>query len=222
MGLKKRKATQKNNLMTKRKPEETEEGSYPKKVKSGTTVVDKVMLAIRHEKNYLGSSRQSIVKLLKELFQYENDKAVKKALKTGVEKGVLVCENKTRFKVAGDAEYEMPPTERVDIHTIYEGDTKGAQVENGDMVEISYIGSLVFDDGKFKEFERGSKFLFQVGAGDVIKGMDRGVLGARLKEVRNVLIPSKLAYGKKGSGPDVPPDSDLKFEITMKRISNVA
>ena len=137
MGLKKRKYTQKNNLMTKRKPEETEEGSsgsgstgraspralLPRK-SSQALPVDKVMLTIRHEKNYLGSSRQSIVKLLKELFQYENDKAVKKALKTGVERGVLVCVNKTRFKVAGDAEYEMLPTERVYINTIYEGYAK--------------------------------------------------------------------------------------------------
>jgi FKBP-type peptidyl-prolyl cis-trans isomerase len=208
--------------MSKRKPEEegSEKGPAKKAKAGGGTVIDKICACIRHEKNYLGSSRQAIVKLLKELYQYDNDNAVKKALKSAVEKKQLVCENKTRFKVAGE-EYEIPASEIVDIKVVSEGSADGARAEKGDVVQINYIGHLLLEGGGLKEFERGNKFEFQVGAGDVIKGMDRGVVGARLHETRNVSIPSNLAYGKKGSGPDVPPESNLMFRITLVKISSV-
>ena len=35
---------------------------------------------------------------------------------------------------------------------------------------------------------------------------------------RRLTIPPSLGYGKRGSGKDIPPDSTLVFEVTLKSI----
>jgi FKBP-type peptidyl-prolyl cis-trans isomerase len=182
-----------------------------KKIKGKLNTISMIIEAIRSEKHHEGSSRQFIKKYLKEQHQYENDNFINRALQGGIEKGQLHS-NKTRFKVKGDPEYEEPAEMKVEIEEVKEG--TGDPCEAGDNVSIDYIGYLKLKDSK-KEFERGKKFQFQVGAGDVIKGMDSGTLGLKLGGSRWVNIPSKLGYGGKGSGPDLPPHSDLRFLITL-------
>ena len=53
--------------MSKRKSDDTVANGSSKKSK-GKSVLDMIVDAIRHEKNHLGSSRQSIIKNLKELY----------------------------------------------------------------------------------------------------------------------------------------------------------
>jgi FKBP-type peptidyl-prolyl cis-trans isomerase len=67
-------------------------------------------------------------------------------------------------------------------------------------------------------FDQGSNFKFQVGAGDVIKGMDQSVMGMKVGGERTVRIPPSLGYGKRGSGPEIPPSSTLIFEFLLQSI----
>ncbi len=64
----------------------------------------------------------------------------------------------------------------------------------------------------------GTNFAFQVGEGEVIKGLDAGVLGMRVGGRRTVTIPSSLGYGKRGSKPDIPPNAVLIFDITLNSV----
>ncbi len=43
-------------------------------------------------------------------------------------------------------------------------------------------------------------------------------VGMREGGTRTLIVPPKLGYGKKGSGKDIPPDSTLRFVITLKRL----
>jgi FKBP-type peptidyl-prolyl cis-trans isomerase FkpA len=70
----------------------------------------------------------------------------------------------------------------------------------------------------FKEFDRSANFSFRLGVGEVIKGWDEGCKGMREGGVRRLLVPSHLGYGRQGAGKDIPPNSDLVFEVTMKRV----
>ncbi|NML61558.1 hypothetical protein HHL21_10800 [Massilia sp. RP-1-19] len=60
---------------------------------------------------------------------------------------------------------------------------------------------------------------FQLGAGRVIKGWDQGVAGMKVGGKRTLIIPSHLAYGKRGAGGGViPPESDLIFEVELLQV----
>ena len=61
-------------------------------------------------------------------------------------------------------------------------------------------------------------FSFPLGEGDVIKGWDIGMVGIRVGEVRKLIVPAKLGYGRRGS-TTIPPDSELHFTVKCHKIT---
>lgn len=60
---------------------------------------------------------------------------------------------------------------------------------------------------------------FQLGAGKVIKGWDQGVAGMKVGGKRTLIIPSHLAYGKRGAGGGmIPADADLIFDVELLQV----
>lgn len=101
------------------------------------------------------------------------------------------------------------------IRTVKKG--TGPAVKEGDTVRIRYIGQLA---GKKSIFDKNltDGFTFTVGEGTVVKGLARGVSGMKKDEKRKLIVPSELAYGKEGSGTEIPPDSDLLFTIELLEV----
>lgn len=102
------------------------------------------------------------------------------------------------------------------IEVLDEGE--GKAIENGDNASVHYIGTL--EDGtKFdSSIDRGVPFDFSLGAGQVIKGWDLGVLGMKIGEKRKLVIPSILAYGENGIPGAIPPNATLIFEVELLAI----
>ena len=69
-------------------------------------------------------------------------------------------------------------------------------VQDGDLVDVHYDGTL--DDGSTfnSSRERGAPFSFTVGTGQVIPGFDDAVRGLKVGESRTVRILSADAYGE--------------------------
>ncbi len=94
----------------------------------------------------------------------------------------------------------------------------GAEAKAGQTVDVHYTGTLK-DGTKFdSSHDRGRPFSFQLGAGRVIKGWDEGVAGMKVGGKRKLVIPSELAYGKRGAGGVIPPDAELTFVVELLKV----
>lgn len=96
----------------------------------------------------------------------------------------------------------------------------GAVAEPGNTVKVHYTGWLQNADGsrgrKFdSSLDRGEPLSFPLGEGRVIKGWDEGVRGMKEGGRRRLVIPSALAYGARGAGGSIPPNSTLIFEVEL-------
>jgi FKBP-type peptidyl-prolyl cis-trans isomerase len=95
----------------------------------------------------------------------------------------------------------------------------GSEAVAGQTVSVHYTGWLNENGQKGKKFDssvdRGQPFIFPLGAGRVIKGWDQGVAGMKVGGQRTLMIPSDLAYGARGSGVVIPPNSDLIFDVEL-------
>ena len=94
----------------------------------------------------------------------------------------------------------------------------GAEAKAGNTVDVHYTGTLK-DGKKFdSSLDRGKPFSFKLGAGQVIKGWDEGVAGMKVGGKRKLVIPSDLAYGKRGAGGVIPPDAELTFIVELLKV----
>lgn len=88
----------------------------------------------------------------------------------------------------------------------------GATLASGQTVGMRYVGSFangeVFDSNP----EPKPIFSFKLGAGQVIKGWDLGLVGMKVGGRRQLIIPPELAYGPNDYGP-IPGNSVLVFTV---------
>lgn len=94
----------------------------------------------------------------------------------------------------------------------------GPAAATGDTVVVEYTGWL--DDGTMfdSSLSRQAPFTLVLGAGEVIDGWDEGLQGMQVGGTRQLVIPSKLGYGDRGSPPTIPPGATLIFQVTLVRI----
>jgi FKBP-type peptidyl-prolyl cis-trans isomerase FkpA len=92
----------------------------------------------------------------------------------------------------------------------------------GDYVEVHYTGWLHDEtaaDNRGNKFDssvdRGEKFHFRLGAGQVIKGWDQGVAGMLIGEKRELTLSPDMGYGDRGAGNAIPPGATLVFEVEL-------
>lgn len=100
----------------------------------------------------------------------------------------------------------------------------GATATTGRVLTVNYTGWL-YDptaaESKGRQFDSSlspgrTPFQFTLGAGNVIRGWDQGVVGMRVGGRRRLIIPPELAYGPQGAGNGtIPPNATLVFDIEL-------
>lgn len=96
----------------------------------------------------------------------------------------------------------------------------GVEAKNGDKLVVHYTGTLL-DGTKFdSSLDRNQPFPVTLGAGQVIKGWDLGLVGMKVGEKRKITIAPELAYGASGV-PNSPigPNATLVFEVELLKIN---
>lgn len=89
----------------------------------------------------------------------------------------------------------------------------------GDTIAVQYIG--YFEDGRvFDTSLKGEKkpFAFKLGAGQVIQGWDIGLQDMKQGAMRRLYVPAALAYGARGAGSTIPPNTNLIFDVQLVAI----
>ncbi|MCK5903080.1 MAG: FKBP-type peptidyl-prolyl cis-trans isomerase [Cocleimonas sp.] len=129
-------------------------------------------------------------------------------------------QNEKEARVIGNLQASIPFT-KTDVKV---GD--GATAKTGQNVSVHYTGWLYqpnsakqhgkkFDSSR----DRGTAFVFPLGAGRVIKGWDQGVVGMKVGGQRTLIIPANMAYGSRGAGRDIPPNATLIFDVELVAIN---
>ena len=95
---------------------------------------------------------------------------------------------------------------------------EGAEAKQYDIVNVNYTGTLTNGNVFDSSLNRGrSPFRFTVGAGQVIKGWDDGLIGMKVGGKRKLTIPPSMGYGNRNMGA-IPANSTLIFEIDLLSI----
>jgi FKBP-type peptidyl-prolyl cis-trans isomerase len=91
----------------------------------------------------------------------------------------------------------------------------GAEATAGKQVTVHYVGTLTNGSKFDSSRDRNEGFSFQLGAGQVIQGWDKGVAGMKVGGLRKLTIPPEMGYGARGFPPVIPPNSTLVFEVEL-------
>ncbi|MFD7644311.1 FKBP-type peptidyl-prolyl cis-trans isomerase [Kitasatospora sp. NPDC059795] len=104
------------------------------------------------------------------------------------------------------------PTE-LKSHVLIQG--KGRKIESGEKVVVQYTGALYKDGKKFdSSLDRNQAYSFATGAGSVIEGWDKGIVGQNIGSRIELVIPASLAYKDQASN-GIPANSTLVFVIDI-------
>ncbi len=96
----------------------------------------------------------------------------------------------------------------------------GPAAKTGDQVAVQYVGVLRDTGKEFdSSWKRNQPFNLQLGAGQVIKGWDKGLVGMKAGGRRRLTIPPELAYGATGQPPTIPANAALVFDVDMTTIA---
>lgn len=96
----------------------------------------------------------------------------------------------------------------------------GAEVKNPEEMRAYYIGWN--DKGKvFDSSIDGESLKAPIPVSGVIEGWLQGVVGMKIGGVRELTIPSELAYGDQSQGEDIPAGAALKFIVKAIEPSDI-
>lgn len=113
------------------------------------------------------------------------------------------------IKGTNNSALEQPSTSQNTMDTV---------AKNGDTLVMNYTGRLtdgtVFDSNVDPKFSHVTPFEFKLGAGQVIKGWDEGLLGMKVGEKKTLTIPPEKGYGAQAQGP-IPANSTLIFDVEL-------
>jgi len=92
----------------------------------------------------------------------------------------------------------------------------GDKATAGQTAVVHYVGISASTGEEFDaSWNRGDTFSFPLGAGYVIQGWDRGVVGMKIGGRRRLVIPSHLGYGDQGAGGVIKPGETLIFVVDL-------
>ena len=95
----------------------------------------------------------------------------------------------------------------------------GSLPKAGDYVSLHFVAKRL-DGTPFQSSEPDEPFIFQVGYRQVIRGWDIGIRQFPVGSKGTIFLPARLAYGQRGAGDKVPPNTPLQIDVEVLKILN--
>merc|ERR1711964_125642 len=133
---------------------------------------------------------------------------------------ICVCVLALHLVIAAEEKKEEKKVKRLQIGVKKRVDPEKCKMKSkkGDVLKMHYTGKLE-DGSQFdSSHSRNEAFEFTLGAGQVIKGWDQGLLGMCEGEKRKLVIPPDMGYGSRGAPPKIPGEAVLIFEVELLKI----
>ena len=102
-----------------------------------------------------------------------------------------------------------------EIEIISDKPGDGKKIIHHSWVQIEYTGSFESGDVFDTNVGKNRPLVVQIGMKEVIPGFEQGIIGTTKGTKRKIKIPAELAYGEKGGGDVIPPNTDLIFEFEI-------
>jgi peptidylprolyl isomerase len=95
----------------------------------------------------------------------------------------------------------------------------GVEAVSGKNVSVHYVG-VAWSTGKQFDasWDRDEPFDFGLGAGQVISGWDKGVVGMKVGGRRKLTIPPDMGYGSQGAGGVIKGGETLVFVVDLLNV----
>ena len=121
-------------------------------------------------------------------------------------------------KLEGTKLVNFTPVSSVsDLQVIDLVEGNGDVVPEGATITAHYTGALCADGTIFQSsHDFGNPVTF--GLHQVIAGWTKGVPGMKVGGTRRLVIPAAMAYGSRSPSANIPPNSDLVFDIELVAI----
>ena len=111
----------------------------------------------------------------------------------------------------------MPLATVTELQSIDLVEGTGEAVPAQATITAHYTGALAVDGTIFQSSHDGGQPA-TFGLYQVIAGWTQGVPGMKVGGTRRLIIPSALAYGSRRAAANIPPNSDLVFDIELLEI----
>ncbi|CAL1588000.1 unnamed protein product [Knipowitschia caucasica] len=109
--------------------------------------------------------------------------------------------------------------DKVQIRTLHKPESCVRAAAASDFVRYHYNGTLLTGQVFDSSYSRNATYDTYLGQGDLIPGVEEGLLGMCVGEWRVLIVPPFLGYGVNGSGL-VPPQATLLYEVLMIDVFN--
>ena len=93
----------------------------------------------------------------------------------------------------------------------------GDPVHSGQNITFHYILKVGEERILIDSHKLSKPFTCTLGKGELIPGLEKGLLGMRLNETRLITVPPEEGYGEQGSYP-IPPNATIIFDVELLEV----
>lgn len=151
---------------------------------------------VKVKEEFIKKMQEEGARKMQELAEKNKEEGEEFLAQNKEKEGVITTESGLQYKVLEEGE--------------------GATPEGSDKVTVHYKGTLIDGTEFDSSYERGEPVTFPLDG--VIPGWTEGVQLMKVGSKYRLFVPSELAYGEHGAGPQIGPNSVLIFDVELLAI----